>query len=403
MSGRDPGELGIYGFRNRVDRGYQKMGVADARAVKFPRLWDYLGDAGWKVAVVGVPGTYPPPPVNGSLVSCFLTPSTNVTFTHPPELGDRVKEIANNYLLDVPNFRSDDKARILADIYTLCDQRFTVATDLLEREEPDFLMMVDMGVDRIHHALWKQMDPRHPGYTPGQPFATAIHDYYQHVDQKIGTLLEHFGPETVVMVVSDHGARPLMGGLCINEWLIDSGYLTLAETPAHPMPLDQATVQWDATKAWGAGGYYSRIFLNVRGREPNGTIDPADYDRERATLAQALEAMPGPDGKLLGNRVFLPKEVYRSVRGIAPDIILYVGDLDWRAVGQVGVGTWYTADNDTGPDDANHAQFGMAIIADPQSPGNGERIVGAKIYDILPTVLKRFGMPVPEGLRGVAL
>ncbi|MBC8161510.1 MAG: alkaline phosphatase family protein, partial [Roseiflexaceae bacterium] len=90
MSGRDPGELGIYGFRNRASREYGAMAVADSRSVQVPRLWDYLGAAGWRVAVIGVPGTYPPPEVHGALVSCFLAPSTATTYTHPPALAETI-------------------------------------------------------------------------------------------------------------------------------------------------------------------------------------------------------------------------------------------------------------------------------------------------------------------------
>src|SRR6266704_1366967 len=167
MSGRDPGELGIYGFRNRGDRSYQRMVVANSRAVKFPRLWDILGNAGWRVGILGVLGTFPTPDVNGSLVSCFLAPN---------------------------------------------------------------------------------MDARHPLHEPSSPFAEAIHDYYRHVDRHIGELLAQCGEETTVLVVSDHGARPLMGGVCLNEWLQAEGYLALQETPASPVPLDAAAVDWGRTR-----------------------------------------------------------------------------------------------------------------------------------------------------------
>lgn len=405
LSGRDPGELGIYGFRNRPDRSYGRMAVADARAVRVPRLWDILGAAGWRVAVVGVPGTYPPPEVNGALVSCFLAPDTSVTYTHPPELGAQIRDWVGEYLIDVPNFRSEEKDRILRDCYTLCDQRFTVTTHLLEDEQPDFLMLVDMGVDRLHHALWKQMDPTHPRYVPGAPLADAIHQYYRHVDRQIGDLVARLGPETVVLVVSDHGGRPLMGGVCINEWLRRAGDLTLTAVPDRPTALDQlmGAIDWSRTTAWGAGGYYGRIFLNVRGREPQGIIPPADYERVRQDLAERLRAMAGPDGAPLGNRVFTPQQIYRAVRGVAPDLIVYFGDLAWRAMGQVGGGELFTAENDTGPDDANHAQHGLVVITDPAHPGHGRTLAGAQIYDILPTLLARFGLPILAGLRGKIL
>ncbi len=403
MSGRDPGELGIYGFRNRADRNYARMIVADSRSVKAPRLWDILGGAGWRVAVLGVPGTFPPRPVNGALISCFLAPDTGVEYTYPSELADHVRAWVGDYLLDVPDFRSEDKDRILRDIYTMCDQRFSIAHHLLEDYSPDLLMLVEMGVDRIHHALWKHMDQRHPLYVPGSPLAKAIHDYYCHVDGRIGELLADCDEQTAVLVVSDHGARPLMGGVCLNEWLLAEGYLALKTIPPASVALDSAQVDWSRTKAWGAGGYYGRIFLNVRGREPEGVIPPSEYEHERTLLAERLRAMPGPDGQPLGNRVFTPHQLYRSVRGVAPDLVVYLGDLAWRAVGTVGGGAIYTVENDTGPDDANHAQHGLLIFHDPMKPGDGQYLEDAQIYDVLPTLLARYDIITPAGLRGKVL
>lgn len=409
MSGRDPGELGVYGFRNRADRTYSRMVIADSRAIRFPRLWDILGEAGWRVVVIGVPGTYPPTPVNGALVSCFLAPSTEGVFTFPPTLAERITvwtagaTPGQPYLLDVPDFRSNDKQRIVRDIYAMCDQRFALATALIKADHPDFLMLVDMGVDRVHHALWKHMDPRHPLFVPDSPFAGAIHAYYRHVDARIADLLASCDSDTAVLVVSDHGARPLMGGVRINQWLVEQGDLSVHTAPDRPVGLEQVDVDWSRTRAWGAGGYYGRIFLNVRGREPEGIIPPTEYERVRAELAARLEAMPGPDGHPLGNRVFTPQHLYRAVRGIAPDLLVYFGDLGWRAVGTIGGSGIFTQENDTGPDDANHAQDGMFIWYDPQRPGGGRRLDNAQIYDILPTLLRRFNIAAPAGLRGTVL
>jgi predicted AlkP superfamily phosphohydrolase/phosphomutase len=403
MSGRDPGELGIYGFRNRRNRGYDSMAIADGRAVKFPRLWDILGEAGWKVAVLSVPGTSPPYAVNGSLVSCFLTPNQESPFTHPPELAEQVLEWMPDFLLDVPEFRSEDKAQILQNIYTLCDQRFSLAKKLIHQDTPDFLMLVDMGVDRIHHSFWKPMDERHPQYEPGSPYADAIHDYYCHVDQRVGELLAQCSDDTAVLVVSDHGARPLMGGICLNEWLIREGYLVLKEPPTEPTPLDQVAVDWSQTQAWGAGGYYGRIFLNVQGREPQGCIPLAEYETVRSQLAAKLETIPDPTGNPMQINAFKPQEIYQKVRGVAPDLLVYFDDLAWRSIGSVGMGGLYTTGNDTGPDDANHAPFGLMIFHDPKHPQGGQRLEGAQLYDILPTLLNRYEIPMPKGLRGKVL
>jgi predicted AlkP superfamily phosphohydrolase/phosphomutase len=403
MSGRDPGELGIYGFRNRSGRSYQKMAIADGRAVKVPRLWDLLGEAGWQVAVISVPGTSPPYPVNGHLVSCFLTPSCEVPYTHPPDLAEQISQWLPDFMLDVPHFRSDDKDRILHNIYSLCDQRFTLAAELLKQASPDFLMLVDMGVDRIHHSFWKPMDPNHPQHDPDSAYKQAIHDYYVHVDGRVGELLSQCSEDTAVLVVSDHGARPLMGGICLNEWLIQSGYLVLKEMPSEPTSLDDVEVDWSRTQAWGAGGYYGRVFLNVQGREPQGIVPLAEYEEVRSQLAEKLAVIPGPDGQPLHNHIYKPQQIYQRVRGIAPDLIAYFDDLAWRSVGTVGNSALYTTDNDTGPDDANHARYGLMIYCDPQRPAGGEVLENAQIYDILPTLLHRYQIAPPANLRGKVL
>lgn len=403
MTGRDPGELGIYGFRNRRDRNYHSMGISDGRAVKFPRLWDLLGEAGWRVAALGIPGTSPPYAVNGSLVSCFLTPSTEVPFTYPPEFGGQIRAWMPDFMMDVPNFRSDDKPRILENLFKLCDQRFSLAEKVIVQDHPDFLMLVDMGVDRIHHAFWKFMDPQHPQHQPDSPFANAIHDYYIYVDQRIAQLRAICDDDTAILIVSDHGGQPLLGGICINEWLIKQGYLTLKESPTKPIPLDQVEVDWSQTQVWGAGGYYARIFLNVKGREPEGTVAMTDYEPLREELAVKLSQLTTPAGEPLNVKVFRPQEVYQKVRGRAPDLIVYFDDLAWRSVGSVGIGELHTVDNDTGPDDANHAPFGLMIFYDPQSPKHGQVLEGAQLYDILPTFLNRYGLDSPKDLRGKVL
>ncbi len=401
MSSRDPGQLGVYGFRNRADHSYDNMVIATARSVKVPRLWDLLGNAGKRVGVIGVPQTYPVSPVNGDLVSCFLTPSARSQYTYPPSLkGEIAGWIDGELLMDVPNFRSEDKAAILRDIYRMSEQHFEICRRLLARERYDFFMTVDMGVDRIHHGFWKEMDPRHPKYSPGSPFAEAIHDYYRYIDRQIAELLKLVDDDTTVLVVSDHGGKPMLGGLCLNEWLIQEGYLVLHEYPSTPLPIERCRVDWSRTRAWGSGGYYGRLFLNVADREPEGLVPGADYDRLRDEITTKLEALPDHLGGPMGTRVFKPDVIYRKPDNVPPDLIVYFGDLDWRSVGSIGGGQIYTFENDTGPDDANHAQYGMFILHDPHNPGGGRRIDDVSIYDIAPTLLHLLGQPIPGEMIG---
>ena len=151
--------------------------------------------------------------------------------------------------------------------------------------------------------------------------------------------------------------------------------------------------------AWGDGGYYGRLFLNVKGREPQGVVDPSRYEEIRAEMAAALEAMPGPDGGLLGTKVFKPQEVYPEVRGVAPDLIVYFGNLRWRSVGQVGRGELFTYENDTGPDGANHDRTGVFAMAGvPGQPVGGREAL--RLLDVGPTILSLYGLQAPEGAQG---
>jgi predicted AlkP superfamily phosphohydrolase/phosphomutase len=397
LSGRDPGEHGFYGFRNRADYGYAQMRLATADRIRFPRVWEVVSTAGGESIVVGVPQTYPVQPINGIVVSSFLTPSTQSAYTHPPAFKDEIREVVGEYMLDVPNFRTTDKVRLLQDIYRMSRQRFDLVEHLLDtRPSWDFFMFVDMGPDRIHHGLWKYIDPRHPRYRPGNPFEGTIRKYYQFIDERIGRLLDLLPADATVLVMSDHGAQAMQGGICINDWLIEHGYLVLQDKPAGVVSLDLCEVDWARTTAWGAGGYYGRIFLNVAGREPQGAIPADRHEAFRQELAAALASIPGPKGEPLGTRVFQPQQVYAEVREIPPDLIVYFGDLAWRSVGSVGNDAIHVFENDTGPDDANHAQHGMYILRRPAA-GEGQR-VDHTWRAIAPTMLDALGLPVPGEL-----
>jgi len=398
MTGLEPGDLGIYGFRNRSTHDYATMHTADSRAVTAERLWHRFGRAGRRSIVLGVPQTYPVAPIDGVLVADFLTPDPRRDqYTHPPELRDEIERVAGDYQVDVRNFRSDDRDRILAEVYAMTEQHFTVARHLLDTREWDFFMMVEIGLDRLHHAFWRYLDPAHPAHEPGHRHGGVIKSYYQYLDDEIGELLERFDDDTVVMVVSDHGARPMEGAICINDWLVQEGYLHLRSPAAPGTTLRDADVDWSRTRAWGEGGYYCRLCLNVAGREPEGVVEPAGYEALRDELIERLEALPGPGGPI-GTRVHRPEDLWRERRGIPPDLVVYFGDLAWRSNGTLGHGRHYTFENDTGPDDANHARHGLWVMAGPGvSAGPLE---DAALVDVAPTVLQLAELPPDPRMRG---
>jgi predicted AlkP superfamily phosphohydrolase/phosphomutase len=281
-------------------------------------------------------------------------------------------------------------------------KRFTVAKHLLKTRPWDFFMMVEMGTDRVHHGFWQFMDPRHVLYAGSEnPFREAIHDYYKYVDSLVGQLLEFVDPGTRVLIVSDHGAKRMDGAIALNEWLVQKGYLALKRYPTQSTPFEQLEIDWKRTKAWGEGGYYGRVSLNVEGREPQGAVPQSQYHSLRRQLKGELEALGDANGNSIGTRVVLSEEVYRDTRNIAPDLSVFFGDLYWRSSGMVGGGKIHSKENDTGPDGANHNWDGILVMAEGKDLARGLRratpLDGLRLYDVAPTILESFKIsPLPQ-------
>ena len=203
-------------------------------------------------------------------------------------------------------------------------------------------MFVEMGTDRIHHGLWKYHDPSHHKYEVHPTLNHSIYDYYRSIDSEIGQILDLVDEQTTVFIVSDHEAKKMDGGICVNEWLIQEGYLTLKTHPATLTALERCEIDWSKTKVWGDGGYYGRIFLNIAGREPQGIVQAEDVEALQSELTAKFEALTDPDGVNIGTTVYTPQDIYHEWNGVPPDLIVYFGDLSWRSVGTVGHGSIYT-------------------------------------------------------------
>jgi predicted AlkP superfamily phosphohydrolase/phosphomutase len=403
MTGKTPGQLGIYGFRNRKDSTYDGLSIATSDAVKEPAVWDLLGTRDLRSMLIGVPPSFPPPKAfPGWRVGCFLTPPSAKSWAFPQELETEiVGELGegNDYIFDIPDFRKAGYDLVLEQVFAMTERRFRVARRLVKTKPWDFFMVCEIALDRLHHVFWQHYDPRHPLYEPGSKYETAFQDYYRFLDREVGMFLDELPDDAITIVMSDHGARPMMGGLCFNDWLRQEGYLAMSEPLAGPMPIKDAPIDWSRSIAWGDGGYYGRLFLNVKGREPQGILDPSRYEATRDELIAKLEAAPGPDGEPLGTKVFKPQDVYTDVKGVAPDLIVYFGDLGWRSVGSVGNSSLYTYENDTGPDGANHDRDGIFAMTGLAGQPEG-RVEGMSLVDVGPTILKLYEIDAPEGAVG---
>jgi len=396
---KNAGKLGVYGFRHRKPGTYDDIWLANSHSIKEKTVWDILGGHGKKVVVVGVPPTYPPKPVNGSLISCFMTPGGDKDYTYPRGLKHEIEELVGEYLFDAV-FRTDEKDKLLKQLYEMTKQHFTVLRYLAKTKPWQFFMFVEIGVDRVHHAFWKFFDKEHHLYTPNNKYEHVILDYYKLIDNEIGELLKLTDDDTSVIIVSDHGAKRMKGAFCVNQWLIEKGYLKLKETPPRGTSLTNAEVDWSKTKAWGWGGYHARMFFNIKGRDPQGVIEPKNYENFRDRIVGDLKDIRGPKGEKWNTKVYTPEEIYPNGIEDYPDLTVYFDDLSWRSAGTLGYDSYYLPENDKGPDDAVHSHYGVFLYYDPKQNLGGKEIKDISLLDFAPTVLKVMRIPVPEDMEG---
>jgi predicted AlkP superfamily phosphohydrolase/phosphomutase len=399
FSSKDPGSLGLYGFRHRRPGTYFDQYLPSSRILTQPMVWDRLSRVGKRVCVIGMPPGYPPPHVNGVYVSDFLTPEGATEFVYPASLQPVVERAAGKYIFDV-KFRAEDRMRVGRELIEMTRAHFAVARDLWAREPWDFFALHEIGPDRIHHAFWKYIDPRHPRYEDDPTLRKLAEEYYSRLDQEIARLLEDVGPDVRVMFLSDHGSQGMTGCFCVNQWLIQEGYLALRGPPPKAgTPLEDLSVDWSKTRAWSAGGYYARVFFNLQGREPEGVLDPRDVPGFQRELTAKLNSVQTPSGEPLGAEVRVPRDIYRETRGDAPDLMVYFGGLNWRSAGTLGHSSLFLSENDTGPDDSVHSFDGVYMVVNPDQGPNG---VGPNLslLDVGATILETFGFPADPLLDG---
>jgi predicted AlkP superfamily phosphohydrolase/phosphomutase len=142
------------------------------------------------------------------------------------------------------------------------------------------------------------------------------------------------------------------------------------------------------------------VYLNVAGRNPQGSVVPERYEHERRALAAAIAEIPGPRGEPLLHRIETPEALYRAQRGTPPDLLVFFGDLDYRAAGTIGHGRVHLPHNDTGADACNHDWDGLFVHAGPGSAPSTEPQAWS-IFDVTRTLLAAIDVAPPNELLGV--
>jgi predicted AlkP superfamily phosphohydrolase/phosphomutase len=400
VSGRDPSHLGFTDFTYRVGHSYTDFRMVHARVITTPTLATLLSEAGKRAVMVGVPVSYPPPQIPNSVsVSCFMAPSLSKGITYPPELQPQLLEqLSTPYILDVAVTDQDqplDRDDLLQRMRQMDQQRFDAARYLMRSSDWDLLFMVAMGTDRVGHYFMRFLDPEHGRYDPDPRYANAIRDHYRFCDEQIGALLDEAGPETVVLVVSDHGMQRLDGKVNLNTWLAENGYLHVNGALDGPTPLAKASVDWSRTRAWSRG-YGGQIYLNVRGREPEGCVAPEDVDALLSELEAGLRTLQTPAGRPIQLSAIRRNDLYHGPQAErCPDLYVQFDELRYLTSDLAGQPKLVTPITELGVDDGAHASAGFLAMAGPGVPALG-RFEALDLLDVAPTILNLLGIAPPD-------
>ena len=450
MTGKNPGQHGLYDWIYRRDGSYGVSSVTAGHCTE-PTLWSLLSAADRRVCVFNVPMTYPPHPVNGLMVSGLPAPSADVRISYPSELLSEIEEVFGDYLLYPDPGEAYSDAGIdafLRHLYQTTEMRLSVLEYLRHREDWDFFMVVFNGTDTVQHAMWKFMSPEHPLHEPrrAEKYGSAILEYYQYIDQALAEIATDLTQDTVLIMMSDHGFGPFHKFIHVNNWLRREGWLRLKAgfkprlkssvfdagfTPMGVYNLMMSIglgylkrevvrgrgqgllktlflsfddVDWSRTTAYSLGNV-GQINLNVRGREPQGIVDPgAEYEKLREEMIDSLQQLQDPQtGEHVVEAVYRREDVYWGDRlRQAPDILFVPTRMEYFGFGEYEFGSNRVIEQMKRGISGTHRMNGILLLHGAPIQ-QGMELQGACLYDLAPTILHLMGEPIPSDMDGRVL
>ncbi len=461
VTGKQPGNHGIYDFfkptNSKNDVGMSRR-IVNAREVDGKPIWRLLTEQDKTSIIMNVPVTYPPVQLKGAMMTGMLTPSTDMRFTHPPDLYERLQEELGDYTITVnwQGYNDATAGQFVDDLIRCAECRTKYALRLMdEYPDWDFCFPCFTEPDRIQHAMWKYIDPveREKLQSAGkydQAIMDKVLEFYRLLDGHIATLIEKAGPDVPIFFCSDHGFGPLYGKFFVNTFLEKEGlffykkakmqramagllvqkvYFKLLKTFGFGDVVKRATakkaaarqsadnrtfydtfyesIDWTRTKAYMASNTEGGIYLNVKGRTmydtevDRGIIESEAYHEERNAIMDTLRKIKHPHtGKPMVSHMFTREEIYTGKYvERAPDIVFFLDGGEWIADFSLGKGEYKDADWRTGC--GMHRLEGLFLAAGPgiaHSPN-----IQTSIPHVIPTILASMGLPIPFDMDGKAI
>jgi predicted AlkP superfamily phosphohydrolase/phosphomutase len=263
------------------------------------------------------------------------------------------------------------------------------------------------SLDQNSHMYWRAIDPEHPLYTPDihKTYGTTLKTFYAEVDAFLGGILHQYDihdPEFTLMIMSDHGFVPFRRQVNLNTWLYKNGYLALSKTDVLESGGYFAHVNWKRTGAYNLG--INSIYLNIQGREQDGTVVESQAKGLRESLRQELLHLIDPaTGAKAVSQVWIVPETERKRHPHAPDLIVgwnYGYRTSWESilggftpeVFSDNLDKW-SGDHCVAPSLVPAILITNRQVTKPQP----------SLCDIAPTILEEFLIPQPEAMEGKPL
>lgn len=450
MTGKNSGKHGVFEF---LEHEHDPLGgrVNSSRAIRAELVWEIAGRHGRASVAGGVPMSYPPRNVPGlSFLGDFLAPADAPDFSSDPELlRDLEAHLGEPYRpWDTVVHDGGHEADALASLTAFLDHHLRAVRFLAKHRPWDLFMYDLMATDRIQHELWHAWDTSHRA-ARGRDLADVREgfiDFWAKLDDGIGQIEAELPPDTALILMSDHGFGPIEWYVNFNVWLLEKGYIALDDsfyvkqkhwfykrgvTPewfyrlmarfgganarvgrfrgkqktwldrlADDAFLSRRHIDWSKTRAY-AQGNFGQIFVNQRGRQPQGCVAPEDVRPLLDDLKAELLTIPHPEtGAPLVDRIYERDELYHGPHAhLAPDLTVVLGDWKYRTIGLYDFTTHQVISPAFGPT-GDHRVEGIFVGSGPAFRPGATLSADATLLDIAPTVLHLLGVPLPADLDG---
>jgi predicted AlkP superfamily phosphohydrolase/phosphomutase len=442
VTGVNPGQHGVFDFIKGKER-YQPRSMRSSDW-KVEPIWLRLSREGFKVGVMNFPLTYPPFPVNGFMLSGMLTPSGAADYAYPPELLERIKDLtgSSRTSIDEKNLFYGNRRAFLKDLQRVTIQQTEVARRLAQSFNVDFLQVVYDGTDRVQHYFWRFIND---SASASSADAQAIFEHYRCLDQSLAALISSFPPESYVVIYSDHGFGPLHRRIHVEKILADLGVLEWrneapgsvpereplltkerAEALAYKLGLGTTfkrllpqswknalpqphssgyeQIDWHRTKAFFASMPAQSIRINLKGREPQGIVEPGqEYESVCQPIINGLMALRDPaTNRPVIDRVYRREEVYHGPYVEQADDLIVSGAPGYYLVGDGS----HQAISDPAERrfgwSGSHRSEGILMLAG-SGINRGCQLEPSRMEDIAPTLLHLMGVAAPDYMDGRVL